>query len=125
MSRSKIFVRAWKLARKGANKFGGSAREYFADSLRRVYAANAARSTINNVRYEALRGKPTLSPGDAVELATYHAAEALAMSLLTMHPQEHLEMHQKYSALIPELAALYYDAIISNSYTNGIVIMRR
>jgi len=125
MTNSKIFSKAWKLARKGAKKFGGSVKAYFDDSLRRVHAANAARAAINEARYEALCGKPSLSTHDAAELATYHAAEALAMSMVTMHPEEHIEMHKKYTALISELNSLYYDAVISNSYTNGIVILKK
>lgn len=35
---STIMKGAWKLARRGAKKFGGSAREYFAESLKTVWA---------------------------------------------------------------------------------------
>ena len=35
---STIMKGAWELARRGAKKFGGSAREYFAESLKKVWA---------------------------------------------------------------------------------------
>ena len=35
---SKIMKCAWELAKRGAKKFGGSAREYFAESLKTVWA---------------------------------------------------------------------------------------
>lgn len=38
MTNREIFKQAWSLARDGARRFGGSAREYFAQALRWVYA---------------------------------------------------------------------------------------
>ncbi len=36
--KSKLFQAAWAVARKAAAKFGGAAREFFADALRKGYA---------------------------------------------------------------------------------------
>lgn len=38
MSKTEIFVKAWALAKAGAAQFGGSSKEYFAESLKIVYA---------------------------------------------------------------------------------------
>lgn len=43
-SKSEIFAAAWTAARKGAAKFGGSAREFFSESLRMAYAFFKARA---------------------------------------------------------------------------------
>ena len=37
MNTREIFLEAWRLARQGARRFGGSAREYFAAALKWVY----------------------------------------------------------------------------------------
>lgn len=42
-SKSKIFAVAWRFAREGAARFGGSVRSYFAASLTRAYAEAKAR----------------------------------------------------------------------------------
>lgn len=39
MTRSELFKAAWRLARQGAARFGGSARRYFAAALRMIYAS--------------------------------------------------------------------------------------
>jgi hypothetical protein len=44
ITKSKIFSAAWAVAKQGAAKFGGSARQYFAEALRMAYAAVAARA---------------------------------------------------------------------------------
>jgi len=58
MDKSKIFTAAWAVARKGAVKFGGKAREYFSEALKMAYAhlrnlaakaAPVATSTVNKV----------------------------------------------------------------------------
>ena len=46
MNTREIFLDAWKLARQGARRFGGKAREYFAQSLKWVYA-NLKESRMN------------------------------------------------------------------------------
>lgn len=38
MSKSEIFVKAWELAKFGAKRFGGSSKDYFAASLKIIYA---------------------------------------------------------------------------------------
>lgn len=123
MNNKKTFSKAWKLARKGAKKFGGGAEHYFSESLRIVYAANAIDATINQSRFEALAGKPELTREDAIELASYQAAEAKASFMRTMQADQ-AERHEKMIALIAELNAVSCNAIISNSYLRGIVILK-
>ena len=51
MSKSEIFNKAWKLAKEGAARFGGSCRDYFAQALKMAYAATKIyRDFIGNVR---------------------------------------------------------------------------
>lgn len=38
MTKSQIFKNAWVIAKAGANKFGGSSKEYIADALKMAYA---------------------------------------------------------------------------------------
>ena len=123
MNNKKTFAKAWKLARKGAKKFGGTAKSYFSESLRIIYAANAIDSTINQSRFEALAGQPELTREDAIELASYQAAESKASFMRTMSA-EYNERHNDLMALITELNAVSARAIISNSYTRGIVILK-
>ena len=84
MNNKKTFAKAWKLARKGVKKFGGSVKSYFAESLRIVYAANAIDATINQYRLEVLSGQSELNREEAIELASYQAAEAKASFMRTM-----------------------------------------
>ncbi len=37
MTKSQIFKNAWAIAKHGANKFGGSSKEYFAEALKMAY----------------------------------------------------------------------------------------
>ncbi|AKS73703.1 hypothetical protein RN70_07195 [Staphylococcus schleiferi] len=37
MTKSKLFKNAWAIAKSGANKFGGSAKEYFSEALKMAY----------------------------------------------------------------------------------------
>lgn len=51
MSKAEIFTNAWKLAKDGAERFGGSCRDYFAQALKMAYAATKIyRDFIGNVR---------------------------------------------------------------------------
>lgn len=43
MNTREIFIAAWKLARQGERRFGGKARDYFAQSLKWVYATIRSR----------------------------------------------------------------------------------
>lgn len=46
MTKSEIFTAAWELAERGALDFGGSKKEYFAESLRIVLADNAKMASV-------------------------------------------------------------------------------
>lgn len=37
MTKSVLFSNAWKIAKKGAKEFGGSAREYFSEALKKAW----------------------------------------------------------------------------------------
>lgn len=124
MTNSKIFSKAWKLARKGAKNFGGSVRSYFAESLRTIHAANAIEATINKSRFEELTAQPELTREDAIELAAYQASEAKASFMRTLQVDQ-AERHEEMLALISELNVVSCNAVISNSYTRGIVILKR
>lgn len=123
MTHSRIFSKAWKLARKGAKKYGSNVKSYFAESLRTIHAANALDATINQSRFVALAGQPDLTREDAIELASYQAAEAKASFMRTLQAEQ-AERHKEMMALIAELNVVSSRAIISNSYTRGIVILK-
>ena len=123
MTHSKIFSKAWKLARRGAKKYGGNVKSYFAESLRTIHAANAIDATINQSRFEALAGQPELTREDAIELASYQAAEAKASFMRTLQAEQE-ERHKEMVALVDELSIASRNAIICNSYTRGIVILK-
>lgn len=122
MTNSKVFAKAWKLARKGSRKFGGSVKSYFAESLRTIYAANKIESTINAERYEALKGVSRPTRHEAIELAGYHAAKHLAFSM-RMLSDEHAAQHAEMLVLIDTLKKSSDNAIIVNSYMRGISIL--
>lgn len=46
---SEIFRQAWETAHKGADRFGGSARDYFAESLRQAHRANRRNATAKDL----------------------------------------------------------------------------
>lgn len=46
---SKIFRQAWQMAREGADRFGGAARDYFAESLRQAHKANRRNATAKDL----------------------------------------------------------------------------
>jgi hypothetical protein len=123
VTHSKIFSKAWKLARKGAKKYGGNVKSYFAESLRTIHAANELDATIDQSRFVALAGQPNLTREDAIELASYQAAEAKASFMRTLQAEQ-AERHKEMMALIAELNVVSSSAIISNSYTRGIVILK-
>lgn len=123
MTNSKIFSKAWKLARKGAKKFGGSVKSYFAESLRTINAANAIEATINKSRFEELTTQSELTREEAIELAAYHASEAKASFMRTLQAEQ-AERHEEMLAILSELNVVSSNAIISNSYTRGIVILK-
>lgn len=54
MTNAKIFSAAWTVAKQGAAKFGGSSKDYFAESLKMVYATIKSNMTyamqVGNVR---------------------------------------------------------------------------
>jgi hypothetical protein len=52
MSKSDTFKTAWSYARYAAKKFGGKAKEYFAECLKRAY--RATEMTLNDAMYEYL-----------------------------------------------------------------------
>ncbi|HCD5410841.1 TPA: hypothetical protein ACP4XJ_004894 [Klebsiella pneumoniae] len=52
MNKSKTFSKAWKLVRKGAKKFGGTAKYYFSASLHIIYEAHKLMDTIDMNRFE-------------------------------------------------------------------------
>ncbi|WP_316543948.1 hypothetical protein [Klebsiella grimontii] len=111
MTHSKIFSKAWKLARRGAKKYGGNVKSYFAESLRTIHAANAIDATINQSRFEALAGQPELTREDAIELASYQAAEAKASFMRTLQAEQE-ERHKEMVALVAELSIASRNAII-------------
>lgn len=123
MTHSKIFFKAWKLARKGAKKYGGNVRSYFAESLRTIHTANTIDATINQSRFVALAGQPDLTSEEAIELASYQAAEAKASFMRTLQSGQ-AERHKEMVALIAELNIASRNAIICNSYTRGINILK-
>lgn len=56
MTNKEIFTKAWELAKDGANKFGGSSKEYFAESLRIVHNFNKKGVVVEMVKLELAGG---------------------------------------------------------------------
>lgn len=55
--KKKVMSRAWRLARQGAEKFGGSAKEYFAISLKMAWAEVKAEEAVAEEKEEAIDEK--------------------------------------------------------------------
>lgn len=50
MSKSAIFKSAWKLAKEGAKRFGGSSKDYFSESLKITYTQKGEARMTNDYR---------------------------------------------------------------------------
>lgn len=123
MNKSKTFSKAWKLARKGAKKFGGTAKSYFSASLHIIYEANKLMDTIDMNRFEMLNSQPKLSRDEALELAAYQATESKASFMRTMNTEFERQFEES-TILIANLTSTSSAAMIYNDYLTGIVILK-
>lgn len=82
MSKSEIFVKAWKLANAGAARFGGSSKDYFAASLKIVYA-----SLKNQPYYFVLQGSRKY-PGWIARVEGKDARYGFARKFMKAEPED-------------------------------------